>query len=92
MRAYQSCKSACIRNVEKDSFFTGCCLESKSYQFDIHLYVYFAQKLMMAANRPDDDIVLLDPRRNQGIEKKKLFEEMLLKEISGKGMGCYFLL
>jgi hypothetical protein len=27
--------------------------------------------------------VMLDPRRNQTIERKKLFEEMLLKEMPG---------
>ncbi len=27
--------------------------------------------------------VILDPRRNQTIERKKLFEEMLLKEMPG---------
>jgi hypothetical protein len=32
---------------------------------------------------PDEDVVVLDPRRNQSMEKKKLFEEMLLKEIPG---------
>ena len=27
--------------------------------------------------------VILDPRRNQTIERKRLFEEMLLKELPG---------
>jgi hypothetical protein len=31
----------------------------------------------------NDEVVVLDPRRNQSMEKKKLFEEMLLKEIPG---------
>ena len=29
------------------------------------------------------DAIVLDPRRNQGMEKRKRFEEMLLKEIPG---------
>ena len=32
---------------------------------------------------PNSDVVILDPRRNQSMEKKKLFQEMLLKEIPG---------
>ena len=38
----------------------------------------------MADDPGDEDVTLLDPRRNQCMEKKKLFEEMLLKEIPGK--------
>ena len=38
----------------------------------------------MDHNRKDDDMILLDPRRNQCTERKKLFEEMLLKEIPGQ--------
>lgn len=34
------------------------------------------------------DVVVLDPRRNQSMEKKKLFEEMLLKEIPGLMCNC----
>jgi hypothetical protein len=37
----------------------------------------------MANGHGDDDAILLDPRRNQCMEKKKLFEEMLLKEMPG---------
>ncbi|XP_028405944.1 uncharacterized protein LOC114528490 [Dendronephthya gigantea] len=37
----------------------------------------------MADDPGEDEVVLLDPRRNQYMEKKKLFEEMLLKEIPG---------
>ena len=29
------------------------------------------------------NVVMLDPRRNQTIERKKLFEEMLLREMPG---------
>lgn len=32
---------------------------------------------------PNGNVVILDPRRNQSMEKKKLFQEMLLKEIPG---------
>ena len=32
---------------------------------------------------PNSNVVILDPRRNHGMEKKKLFQEMLLKEIPG---------
>jgi spermidine/putrescine-binding protein len=37
----------------------------------------------MADGHGDYDVILLDPRRNQRMAKKKLFEEMLLKEIPG---------
>ena len=30
-----------------------------------------------------DEVVMLDPRRNQAAERKKLYEEMLLKEMPG---------
>lgn len=33
--------------------------------------------------KEDDVIQGLDPRRNQCTEKKKLFEEMLMREIPG---------
>ena len=33
--------------------------------------------------------VMLDPRRNQTIERKKLFEEMLLKELPGIQLTGY---
>ena len=32
---------------------------------------------------PNEDVVVLDSRRNQSMEKKKRFEEMLLNEIPG---------
>ena len=57
-----------------------------SQGLSIIFMIYFCLCIYVQISKmgdPNGDVVVLDPRRNQGMEKKKLFGEMLLREIPG---------